>query len=276
MKRATGTTQIIRVENETTVAATDILATEEPLEIRIVHGAEPDRIQKVISVTMRTPGADSELAAGFLFTEGILTSSSAISGFEFPERKDEQFIKVILDYGTEPRLQQAERNFYTTSSCGVCGKASIAAIATVCPFIANNSPMRVPAALIYSLPDRLRKTQDVFEKTGGLHGCALFDSTGELMHSREDVGRHNALDKLIGCLFLGDKLPAADTILLLSGRASFELVQKSAMAGIRMIAAVGAPSSLAVDLAEELDITLIGFLRGSRFNIYSGSERILI
>ena len=276
MKKATAGTRIIRVDGASHAEVSDVLAAEEPLEIRIEYGAADDRVTKTISVTMRTPGNDEELAAGFLFTEGVINSSAGVTGFRKPERAKEQFVQVLFNEHTVPRLQQAERNFYTTSSCGVCGKSSIASIQTVCPFPMVTDNLRIPKSIFTALPERLRASQAVFEQTGGLHGCALFDIKGNLIAIREDVGRHNALDKLIGRMLLDGILPMKDHILLLSGRASFELVQKAAMAGMRIIAAVGAPSSLAAELAEEMDITLIGFLRGARFNIYSGAERVVL
>ncbi len=273
--RSTSGTRVIRVDGESRTESRDVLATEDPLEIRLEYGPGEDRLTRTVSVTMRTPGHDEELAAGFLFTEGVIEDPAAIREFQRPERALEQFVKVVLDENNVPRLHQAERNFYTTSSCGVCGKASIASIQTVCPFKPTIDSLKVSKQVVVSLPGTLREAQAIFEQTGGLHGCALFDIKGNLIAMREDVGRHNALDKLIGRMFQDGKLPAADLVLLLSGRASFELVQKASMAGIRIVAAVGAPSSLAVELAEEMDITLIGFLRGARFNIYSGAERIV-
>lgn len=257
----------------------DALAIEEPLEIRLEHGPADARLVQNISVTMRTPGNDLELATGFLFTEGIITDISSIGVAEHSfipcAENRENVIKVCLIGGVIPNLHNAERNFYTTSSCGVCGKGSINAIRTVSAFSSRDNGIRVDANLLMDLPAKLRDNQKVFADTGGLHASALFSLAGDLLLLREDVGRHNALDKLIGAAITDGMLPLQDHILLLSGRASFELVQKAAMAGVSIIAAVGAPSSLAVQLAQEFNITLAGFLRGSRFNIYTHPERIL-
>ena len=253
--------------------ADDELAVEEPLEINVRYDSKGMPVQKCISVTMRTPGNDEELGVGFLFTEGIIQKRdevSEVSASPFTDNK----VLITLSKNKQPLLQNAERNFYTTSSCGVCGKSGIDAIRTVSLYKNDADEICLQASLFYRLDDVLRKQQAVFESTGGLHASALFDLDGNFMMLREDVGRHNALDKVIGAAFLNDQLPLSNTILLLSGRASFELVQKAAMAGIKIIAAVGAPSSLAVQLAEETGITLIGFLRNQRFNIYSGGQRI--
>lgn len=249
-------------------AAPDVLAVEEPLEIRLEYGPADRRTAKNLSVTMRTPGADEDLAAGFLFTEGIVQRPSDIAGM----RGGENVITVALDPGLTVDLQKLERHFYTTSSCGVCGKTSIDAVKTAanCSFTGKNERWTVRPEVIYSLPDTLRREQATFEATGGLHAAALFDREGRLLALREDVGRHNALDKLIGHFFRYGDIPLDDHILLLSGRASFELLQKAAMAGIRFVCAVGAPSSLAVETAESFGITLVGFLRDNRFNVYSG------
>jgi len=251
------------------IDADDELATEEPLEIQLQYGNH----NKAVSVTMRTPGNDEELAVGFLFTEGIIQRRSQVAEVK-PLPFDDNKVLVVLSENEQPVLQKAERNFYTTSSCGVCGKSGIDAIKTVSAFNHIPDEICVRADLFYELETTLRKQQAIFETTGGLHASALFDMNGNFTMLREDVGRHNALDKLIGAAFLHDRLPLTNTILLLSGRASFELVQKAAMAGIKIVAAVGAPSSLAVQLAEEANITLIGFLRNRHFNIYSGSQRI--
>lgn len=270
---------IIKVADDNTIATNDALAIEEPLEIRLEYGPADERKIQNISVTMRTPGNDAELALGFLFTEGIIKQESDTVSIEHcfiacAENK-ENVIQVNLNEAVVPNLQNTERNFYTTSSCGVCGKASINAIRTVSAFENKGSvENQINADILYRLPLILQKHQEVFADTGGLHASALFSSSGELLMVREDVGRHNALDKLIGAAL--NILPLDQHILLLSGRASFELVQKAAMASINIIAAVGAPSSLAVQLAAEFNITLIGFLRGHRFNIYTQPQRILL
>jgi len=258
----------------------DALAIEEPLEIRLEFGPAGERRTQNVSVTMRTPGNDAELAAGFLFTEGIVKKAEDIANIEHcfiacAENK-ENVIQVILKEDVVPNLQNTERNFYTTSSCGVCGKGSINAIRTVSTFTVQNNYLVIDSGLLFQLPTILRRHQAVFADTGGLHASALFDIKGELLLLREDVGRHNALDKLIGATLNNNWLPLAQSILLLSGRASFELIQKATMGGIQIIAAIGAPSSLAIELAEEFNITLVGFLRGNRFNIYTSPHRILL
>lgn len=269
------------VEDGAAAEKTDAIAIEEPLEIRLEHGPAGLRSVQNISVTMRTPGNDAELASGFLFTEGIIKQASDIQNVEHCfiacAENRENVIQVSLGEGLIPHLQNTERNFYTTSSCGVCGKGSINAIRTVSSYSTDpNDTNAIQTDLLTSLPDKLRQHQKVFADTGGLHASALFTPEGELLLVREDVGRHNALDKLIGAAIARDLLPLNNTVLLLSGRASFELVQKAIMAGINIIAAVGAPSSLAVQLAQEFNITLAGFLRGQRFNIYTAPQRIMI
>ncbi len=254
----------------------DILATEEPMEIRLEYTAGGKRTVKSISVTMRTPGNDLELATGFLYTEGIIKSGADIVDIKHVNEANGNVVLAQLHDLVRPDIAGLERNFYTTSSCGVCGKASIEAVFASCTILDVKDDLRFSADLLYRLPDILRSHQAIFEHTGGLHGCALFDNSGTLKLTREDVGRHNALDKLIGAGITAGMLPLNSFLLLLSGRASFELVQKAAMAGIKIVAAVGAPSSLAVQMAEEWGMTLVGFLRGERFNIYSGPERILI
>jgi FdhD protein len=260
-----------RIETEA-----DSLAVEEPLEIRL---GLPGEKHRAISITMRTPGDDLELAAGFLFTEGIIQSAAQVKdirpcGLPGKDKQIQNTVVVELEEKIDIDLKRLERNFYTTSSCGVCGKSSIEALETGVRRIEPNG-FRVASSLLHRLPDLLRASQDVFERTGGLHASALFGEKGELQILREDVGRHNALDKVIGAKFLAGELPLKNKILLVSGRASFELVQKALMAGIPMMAAVGAPSSLAVELAKEYGMTLAGFLRDDRFNIYSGAERII-
>jgi FdhD protein len=269
---------IVKIAGDSARSVPDMLAIEEPLEIRLAY---EDRVQN-LAVTMRTPGQDADLALGFLFTEGIIGRASDVDVAEHifvacPANK-QNTILIKLKKGIVPNLGKADRNFYTTSSCGVCGKASIEAIRTVSAFGRVTPWVQdgIDPALILGLPTRLASAQEVFAETGGLHAAALFNCSGSLLMVREDVGRHNAVDKLIGAAMIDGKLPLTQAVLLLSGRASFELVQKAAMAGIPVIAAVGAPSSLAVSLAEEFGITLIGFLRNNRFNIYSGAHRVKI
>lgn len=252
----------------------DLLAVEEPLEIQLSYWDSGRFLQKSISVTMRTPGHDDELAVGFLLTEGIIQHSNQVKRTQL-EPADENKINIMLQENAAPVLGSAERNFYTTSSCGVCGKASIEAIKAVSPFPRTEDEIQLDASIVIRLPELLRQQQEVFAQTGGLHAAALFDLQGCFLQMREDVGRHNALDKLIGHALIAGQLPLHNVVLLLSGRASFELVQKAVMAGIKVIAAVGAPSSLAVSLATEHGITLIGFLRNERFNIYCGTQRII-
>jgi len=258
------------------VSETDVLAIEEPLEIRLGLPGIPKH--KAISITMRTPGDDFDLAAGFLFTEGIVQTSGQIDkirycGLPAKDKNIKNTLVAELATGVEIDLKTLERHFYTTSSCGVCGKSSIEALHTGAKSI--ESDLRVHADVINSLPGTLRAAQAVFERTGGLHASALFDAQGNLDIVREDVGRHNALDKVIGAKFMAGETPLNNRILLVSGRASFELVQKALMAGIPVLAAVGAPSSLAVELAAEFGMTLMGFVRDGRFNIYTGGDRIV-
>ncbi|WP_158993254.1 formate dehydrogenase accessory sulfurtransferase FdhD [Mucilaginibacter sp. L196] len=271
---------ITKINHATVTETSDALAIEEPLELRLEFGAKNNRQKQNISVTMRTPGNDKELALGFLFTEGIITQQKDVAQIEHSfiacAENKENTIQISLNEDTIPNLGNTERNFYTTSSCGVCGKGSINAIRTVSVYQDQQDDNFINAAILHELPTILSKHQDVFADTGGLHASALFMPNGELLLVREDVGRHNALDKLIGAAIKNNWLPLTKNILLLSGRTSFELVQKAAMAGITVIAAVGAPSSLAVELATEFNITLIGFLRNERFNIYTAAHRILI
>lgn len=256
----------------------DTLAVEEPLEIRIEFGPLENRTRKSISITMRTPGHDFELAVGFLCTEGILQRRDQLRAVEFcgPSRN---VVRVELNPDVEFNLQSLDRHFYTSSSCGVCGKSSIEALRVQNPHacISNKAQdFSIPAHIVHQLPFRLREAQGIFDSTGGLHACAVFNLDGHLQEIREDVGRHNALDKLIGFYFLRGELPLRKHLLLVSGRASFELVQKAAIAGLSFFAAVGAPSSLAVELAKESQMTLVGFVRDQRFNIYEGGMRIKI
>ena len=239
----------------------DMLAAEEPMEIRLEYKTAGKRVVKSISVTMRTPGHDFELATGFLYTEGIIASNEDVFSISHASEQNDNVVVVVLSDSIQPDISRLERNFYTTSSCGVCGKASIEAVFAACNILDTKDDLRVGASVLLQLPDSLRKHQDVFETTGGLHGCALFDTDGSLILSREDVGRHNALDKLIGAALTISLLPLSNHLLLLSGRASFELIQKAAMAGVKVVAAVGAPSSLAVQMAEEWGITHRVFAR---------------
>ncbi len=258
----------------TLVEKDDWLAVEEPLAIHIVYGAEGSRQEKAISVTMCTPGNEKELAAGFLYTEGILQQSADIGGIHFEENQGDN--KVIVDLVPEIKFDAAklERHFYTSSSCGVCGKTSIYAVKNQIRKSISMDDLQVDAEVLTNLPEALRKQQEVFEHTGGLHASALFDKKGHLLLVREDVGRHNALDKLIGAGLINKSIPFDQHILLLSGRASFELIQKAAMAGIKIVCAIGAPSSLAVEMAEETGITLVGFLKNSKFNVYAERQRL--
>ena len=262
MNRSILTVPVQKVEGGSSSPFQDLLAIEEPHEIRLAG--------KTISITMRTPGHDPELAAGFLFTEGILQGSHQIRAMQSGKNS----IVVELQPDVEVDFERLQRNFYTTSSCGVCGKASIEALRMQgCPVLPRSSAT-VESAVIHRLPSSLRHEQAVFERTGGLHAAALFELNGELILLREDVGRHNAVDKLIGAQMLAGRTPLPDKLLLVSGRASFELTQKALMAGIPILAAVGAPSSLAVETAQRFNMTLLGFVREGRFNIYSGASRI--
>ncbi len=268
-----------RVADHTERSDRDLLAVEEPLEIRLAYQQDGHREQKSISITMRTPGHDFELAAGFLRTEGIIRSPQQLAGIRHcgppvGDLKLRNVVRVELAPSVAIDLQRLERHFYTSSSCGVCGKASIAALEVPGIDRLVDCEPTFPAELLHRLPDELRRAQEVFDRTGGLHAAALFDAAGQLVCLREDVGRHNAVDKLIGNQFLAGLLPLSQQMLLVSGRASFELVQKAVVAGIPVMAAVGAPSSLAVDLARQYGMTLIGFLRNRRFNVYCGSQRI--
>jgi FdhD protein len=253
----------------------DRVATEEPLEIRLRAGGAT----RTVAITMRTPGNDFELAAGFLFSEGVVSSRDAISGMSFcidrdvDEEQRYNIVNVDLAAASLPELGALERHFITSSACGVCGKASLEALRLrgVAPV---PSGAFVDAATLALLPERLRAAQGVFEKTGGLHAAALFDTGGRLVTLREDVGRHNALDKLIGWALLNARLPFAEGIVMVSGRTSYEIVQKALVARAPIVCAVSAPSSLAVDVARSFAMTLVGFLRGSQFNVYSGGERV--
>jgi FdhD protein len=252
----------------------DSLATEEPMEIRLISGDA----RQTVAVTMRTPGADFELAAGFLYGEGIVSSPGDIRRISYCVDVDAEqqynIVNVELrgEHSYDPR--PLERHFYTTSACGVCGKASLEQLELRgCPVIPPGP--KVAPETIYALPEKLRQAQGLFDATGGLHAAALFDKEGELVALREDVGRHNATDKLVGWALLEGRLPLSDHIVMVSGRSSFEILQKCLTAGVPIVCAISAPSSLAVDVARQFGMTLIGFLRGNRFNVYSGHERVL-
>jgi FdhD protein len=250
----------------------DRLAGEEPLEIRVEGLGQP---AVRVAVTMRTPGADFDLAAGFLFTEGLLDAPHEIAAIKYctdVDRSEQEFNVVTVHLRRPFDPSSLQRNFYATSSCGVCGKASIDQIEVACAPLAPG-PVVEPSLLL-GLPERLRDRQPTFDVTGGLHAAGLFTAAGDLVELREDVGRHNALDKVIGARFGAGGTPLSDHIVLVSGRAGFELVQKAAVAGIPLLAAVGAPSSLAVDAARRLGVTVVGFLRGDGFNVYSHPERV--
>ncbi len=257
----------------------DEVAVEEPLEIRLAYSTPDGRATRSISITMRTPGNDAELAAGFLHSESIIHRHSDIAAIETcgppaPDTGNHNVVRVELGANVDVDLGRLQRHFYTTSSCGVCGKTSLDALRVmgVDPQVGND--ITFDRDTLTSIPGKLRAAQETFEKTGGLHAAAAFDTAGDLVVTREDVGRHNAVDKVVGALLLEDRLPASNLGLMVSGRASFELMQKALVAGMPLLAAVSAPSSLAVQLAQEFDVTLVGFLRGNDFNIYAGAQRI--
>lgn len=270
--RSVSPVTVIRVCGAIMQPAADVLATEEPLEIRIIYQLEGRRKQQPISVTMRTPGEDESLAAGFLLTEGIIQTADQIEAIHACRHSN--VIRVRLQADATIDLSKLQRHFYTSSSCGVCGKSSIDAVKTVVPHPLTSEYPVFAGDVVRHAPERLRIAQAVFERTGGLHACALFNSAGQLLRMSEDVGRHNAMDKLIGGELRAGADRFRDSMVFVSGRASFELVQKALMAGIPIIAAIGAPSSLAVQLAAQHEMTLIGFVRSDRFNIYCGGERL--
>jgi FdhD protein len=270
---------INKVSGDQRVSKTDTVAVEEPLEIQISAPSAGGAAAKSVSITMRTPGDDAELAVGFLHTEGIIRSAAEIASVEHCGVPDEKTglrntIRVLLNPGVEVDFDRLKRHFYTTSSCGVCGKASLEALRVTGRTSLADNTTAFHHDVIVKLPGRLAERQQVFTKTGGLHAAAVFDQDGKVLVAREDVGRHNAVDKVVGALFLDDSLPAGDLGLMVSGRASFELMQKTLVAGIPLLAAVSAPSSLAVQLAQEFGMTLIGFVRGGNFNIYAGESRV--
>lgn len=272
MGRVTSRRRITKVVDGELTTRPDTLVAEEPLEIRV--GGRP------LSVTMRTPGNDFDLAAGFLVSEGVVHRGDEIAGIRYCAGATEDgsntfnVLDVTLAEGVASPDPSVERNFYTTSSCGLCGKASLDAVRTTAEWTVADDPVRFDLPTLTGLPDELRAAQRVFDRTGGLHASGLFRANGELLCLREDVGRHNAVDKVVGWSLREKLLPLTGTVLMVSGRASFELVQKAVMAGIPALTAVSAPSSLAVDLAEESGLTLVGFLRGQSMNIYTGAHRL--
>jgi len=272
MGRVTSRRRIVHLDGERRVERPDILVAEEPLEIR-VDG-------RPLAVTMRTPGDDFDLAAGFLVSEGVVSRAEHLRSIVYCAGATAEGVNTynVLDVALAPGVPapdpSVERNFYTTSSCGLCGKASLDAVRTSAVWDVADDPVRVDPAVLAGLPDTLRAAQRVFERTGGLHAAGLFDPAGRLLCLREDVGRHNAFDKVVGWALREGRLPLRSTIILASGRASFELVQKARMAGIPALAAVSAPSSLAAELAEDAGMTLVGFLRGTSMNVYAGAHRL--
>jgi FdhD protein len=264
--------RVSHISSQHTTERPETLVVEEPLEIRL--GGSP------LTVTMRTPGSDVELAQGFLLTEGVVGHRDDIRDVRYCRGADQDGVNTynVLDVTLAPGVPMPEvdvrRNFYTTSSCGICGKASLDAVATISRHAPGDDPTTIAAATLTALPDRLRAGQKVFASTGGLHGAALFTSDGTMLVLREDIGRHNAVDKVIGWALEQHRIPLSGTALLVSGRASFELTQKAVMAGIPVMAAVSAPSSLSVDLATQSGLTLVAFLRGDSMNIYSRPDRI--
>ncbi|MFC3994367.1 formate dehydrogenase accessory sulfurtransferase FdhD [Nocardiopsis sediminis] len=274
MGRVTVREKVLRIRGGTVGSRVDTLVVEEPLEIRL-NG-------KALTVTMRTPGHDFDLAAGFLVSEGVISSAADIAAIRYcaGATADGSNTYNVLDVSLAPGVavpdMTLERNFYTTSSCGLCGKASLEAVTTIAPWTVAEDPVRFDVATLAAMPDRLRDAQRVFDRTGGLHAAGLFTPEGELLAVREDVGRHNAVDKLVGWAVREDRLPLREHALMVSGRASFELAQKALMAGLPMLAAVSAPSSLAVDLAADSGLTLVGFLRGTSMNVYAGRHRITL
>ncbi|WP_430784845.1 formate dehydrogenase accessory sulfurtransferase FdhD [Actinoplanes sp. G11-F43] len=275
MARSTGRRTVVTVDVSSPSGSRsrqDHLAAEEPLEIRVR--------KRPLAVTMRTPGHDIDLAMGFLLSEGVIgkatdvTTAQLCAGTDTPNTYN--VVDVVLDPAVPPPVTDPSRNFYTTSSCGVCGKASIDAVRTRSRFEVAGDRVTVPAGVLAGLPDKLRAAQRTFDRTGGLHAAGLFTADGDLVVLREDVGRHNAVDKVLGWAVREGRLPLAGHVLLVSGRASFELVQKAWMAGVPLLAAVSAPSTLAVEMAEESGMTLVGFLREPRMNIYSGAERVTV
>ncbi len=273
MGRLTVRHPVVRLNAERASQRPDRLAVEEPMELRVDGRA--------LAVTMRTPGHDVELAHGFLLTEGVIASVEDVVAARYCGSQDSSghhtynVLDVTLAPGVAPPSGDLDRNFYTTSSCGVCGKASLDAVRLRSRYSPGGDFARVSPEALFALPDALRAGQRLFESTGGLHGAGLFTADADLLAVREDVGRHNAVDKVLGWALLNGHIPARGCVLMVSGRASFELVQKAVMAGVPVLAAVSAPSSLAVELAEDAGVTLVGFLRGTTMNVYAGAGRIM-
>ncbi len=257
---------VTRVTNDTATQHDDILAVEEPLEIRVAWTSAGEQREKNISVTMRTPGDDFDLAAGFLMSEGLIGASTDIESIR--NWGSPNVVRVALREGVRLDSSKLDRHFYTTSSCGVCGKTSIDALRVAATPLPESAS--IDSALVYRLPALLEEHQSAFRSTGGLHGAAVISNRGDVLRVREDIGRHNAVDKAIGSLFREGMTPLRDSILMVSSRAGFEIAQKAIMAGIPVLATVGAPSTLAVDLAREFNLTLLGFVRDGRFNVYAG------
>ncbi|MEO3747077.1 formate dehydrogenase accessory sulfurtransferase FdhD [Plantactinospora sp. B5E13] len=273
MGRVTSRRRVVRIVDGVRSEPVDTLAAEEPLEIR-VNG-------RSLVITMRTPGDDFDLAAGFLVSEGVVRAGTEIANIRYCAGATADgvntynVVDVVLAPGVAPPDPSLERNFYTTSSCGLCGKASLEAVRTIAAWSVRDDPVRIDPAVVSTLPDTLRNAQRVFDRTGGLHAAGLFSADGRLHCLREDVGRHNAVDKVVGWALRNSRVPLRGTVLMVSGRASFELVQKAVMAGVPALAAVSAPSSLAAELAEDSGLTLIGFLRGASMNVYAGADRLV-
>ncbi len=276
-RRRAARVRVGRLRQGRFAARGDSVAVEEPLEVRLEVPDGRDVREHPVSVTMRTPGDDFELAAGFLFTEGVVSDPAALAGVRYCRSVEPQEYNVVTASLRDPAAfdpSSLARNFYVTSSCGVCGKASLEAVEVMgCRPVAPGT-LSIGEAAVRALPGRLREAQRVFDRTGGIHAAGLFDASGRVTAVREDVGRHNAVDKVVGFLVLSRELPGSDRGLVVSGRSSFEILQKAAMAGFPMVVAVGAPSSLAVDFARRFDMTLVGFASRGGYNVYSGGERI--
>lgn len=272
MSRLTKRVRVVRIGADGVVEREDTVAAEEPFELRVGGRA--------LAVTMRTPGHDIELAHGFLLSEGVIRTAGEVAGAAYCDSVDDEgrntlnVLDVTLAAGVAPPSPSVERAFYTTSSCGICGKASLEAVRLSSVFPVAGDEVRVAPEVLLRLPGLLRGAQQLFDRTGGLHAAGLFTADGEPLVVREDVGRHNAVDKVLGWALLADRIPLRATVLMVSGRASFELVQKAVMAGVPMLAAVSAPSSLAVDLATDAGLTLVGFLRGDGMNVYAHPRRV--